>query len=92
LDQRLPRHARPARRPAHADPGRPPADKRRRRSVPPQDPRGVLTPAFARYLQVRFTGLKRDLAQSVDDYNFERIHNGCLTRGRSGEIVTVPAR
>jgi len=39
-------------------------------------------PAFARYLHVRFTGLKRDLARYVDDYNFERVHNGRLTRGR----------
>ena len=39
-------------------------------------------PAFARYLHVRFTGLKRDLAQYVDDYNFRRVHNGRLTRGR----------
>jgi transposase InsO family protein len=39
-------------------------------------------PAFARYLHVRVTGLKRDLAQYVDDYNFHRVHHGCLTRGR----------
>jgi transposase InsO family protein len=39
-------------------------------------------PAFARYLHVRFTGLKRDLADYVDDYNFRRVHNGRLTRGR----------
>ena len=39
-------------------------------------------PAFARYLHVRFTGLKRDLAQYVDDYNHEPVHNGRLTQGR----------
>jgi transposase InsO family protein len=39
-------------------------------------------PAFARYLHVRFTGLKRDLAQYIDEYNFRRVHNGRLTRGR----------
>jgi len=39
-------------------------------------------PAFARYLHVRFTGLKRDLAHYIDDYNFRRVHNGRLTRGR----------
>ena len=39
-------------------------------------------PAFARYLHVRFTGLKRDLAQYVDEYNFQRVHNGRLTHGR----------
>jgi transposase InsO family protein len=39
-------------------------------------------PAFARYLHVRFTRLKRDLAQYVDEYNFQRVHNGRLTHGR----------
>jgi len=39
-------------------------------------------PAFARYLHVRFTGLKRDLDRYVDEYNFRRVHNGRLTRGR----------
>jgi transposase InsO family protein len=39
-------------------------------------------PAFARYLHVRFTGLKRDLAHYLDDYNYRRVHNGRLTRGR----------
>jgi transposase InsO family protein len=39
-------------------------------------------PAFARYLHVRFTGLKRDLADYIGDYNFRRVHNGRLTRGR----------
>jgi len=45
-------------------------------------------PAFARYLHVRFTGLKRDLERYVDDYNFDRPHHGRLTQGRiPGEIV-----
>ena len=45
-------------------------------------------PAFARYLHVRFTGLKRDLARYLDDYNFQRAHNGRLTRDRiPAEIV-----
>src|SRR5262249_41982113 len=39
-------------------------------------------PAFARYLHVRFTGLKHDLADYVDDYNFHRVHNGRLPHGR----------
>jgi hypothetical protein len=39
-------------------------------------------PTFARYLHVRFTGLKRDLAQYVDEHNYRRVHNGRLTRGR----------
>ncbi len=39
-------------------------------------------PAFARYLQVRLTGLKRDLASYLRYYNFDRVHTGRLTRGR----------
>ena len=45
-------------------------------------------PAFARYLHVRFTGLKRDLEQWIRIYDFDRVHTGRLTRGRiPGEIV-----
>jgi transposase InsO family protein len=39
-------------------------------------------PAFARYLHVRFTGLKRDLQQFTRAYNADRPHHGRLTRGR----------
>jgi transposase InsO family protein len=39
-------------------------------------------PAFARYLQPRFTGLSRDLDTYLSYYNFERVHTGRLTRGR----------
>jgi len=39
-------------------------------------------PAFARYLHLRFQGLKRELAAYIDDYNYDRVHNGRLTRGR----------
>jgi transposase InsO family protein len=39
-------------------------------------------PAFARYLQVRFQGLRRELAEYLRFYNFERAHTGRLTRGR----------
>jgi transposase InsO family protein len=49
-------------------------------------------PAFARYLHVRFTGLKRDLTQYVDDYNFERPHHGRLTRGRIPADIVYGAR
>jgi hypothetical protein len=42
----------------------------------------VLAARVRRYLHVRFTGLKRDLEQYVDDYNFDRPHHGRLTRGR----------
>jgi transposase InsO family protein len=39
-------------------------------------------PAFARYLHVRFTGLKRDLDHYLTYYNHERAHTGRLTQGR----------
>ena len=39
-------------------------------------------PAFARYLHLRFTGLKRDLESYLAAYNFDRPHHGRLTRGR----------
>lgn len=39
-------------------------------------------PAFARYLHVRFTGLKRDLDTYIHDYNHDRPHHGRLTQGR----------
>ena len=45
-------------------------------------------PAFARYLQVRFQGLRRDLDDYLRYYNFDRAHTGRLTKGRvPGEIV-----
>jgi transposase InsO family protein len=45
-------------------------------------------PAFARYLQVRFQGLRRELAAYLRYYNLDRAHTGRLTRGRTpGEIV-----
>jgi transposase InsO family protein len=49
-------------------------------------------PAFARYLHLRFTGLKRDLADHIQDYNFHRIHNGRLTRGRIPADIVYGAR
>ena len=39
-------------------------------------------PAFARYLQVRLTGLRRELEVFLDDYNHRRAHDGRHTRGR----------
>ena len=39
-------------------------------------------PAFARYLQVRFSGLRRDLSRYLHDYNFDREHHGRITNGR----------
>ena len=39
-------------------------------------------PAFARFLQVRFTGLKRELASYLTFYNHQRAHTGRITAGR----------
>jgi transposase InsO family protein len=39
-------------------------------------------PAFARYLYVRFQGLKRELERYLAYYNTDRAHTGRLTRGR----------
>ena len=39
-------------------------------------------PAFARFLQVRFTGLKRELATYLNYYNHQRAHTGRITAGR----------
>jgi transposase InsO family protein len=49
-------------------------------------------PAFARYLQVRFQGLCRDLADYLRYYNFERAHTGRLTRGRIPADIVYGAR
>jgi transposase InsO family protein len=39
-------------------------------------------PAFARFLQVRFTGLRTELATYLHDYNHHRAHTGRITAGR----------
>jgi len=45
-------------------------------------------PAFARYLQVRYSGLRRDLAHYLHDYNFDREHDGRITQGlRPADLV-----
>ncbi len=45
-------------------------------------------PAFARYLQPAITGLRRDLDDYLRYYNFERPHDGRLTKGATpGELV-----
>jgi transposase InsO family protein len=49
-------------------------------------------PAFARYLHVRFTGLKRDLDRYLAYYDFERAHTGRLTRGRIPAEIVYGAR
>lgn len=49
-------------------------------------------PAFARYLQVRFSGLRRDLAHYLHDYNFHRDHHGRQTAGRRPADLVYGAR
>ena len=49
-------------------------------------------PSFARYLHVRFTGLKRDLDQYLRYYNFDRVHTVSLTRGRIPAEIVYGAR
>jgi transposase InsO family protein len=45
-------------------------------------------PAFARSLAPKITALDRDLAEFLDEFNFDRAHNGRLTKGRvPGDIV-----
>ena len=39
-------------------------------------------PAFARYLVPKYTGLRKDLVRYLEYYNFDRAHNGRLTKGR----------
>jgi transposase InsO family protein len=40
-------------------------------------------PAFARYLVPKYMGLRRELERYLDHYNFDRAHNGRLTKGRT---------
>jgi transposase InsO family protein len=49
-------------------------------------------PAFARYLQVRFSGLRRDLAHYLHDYNHTREHHGRITNGRYPADLVYGAR
>jgi transposase InsO family protein len=49
-------------------------------------------PAFARYLHVRFQGVRRDLADYLHYYNFQRAHTGRLTRGRIPADIVHGAR
>ena len=39
-------------------------------------------PAFARYLQVRYSGLRRQLEHYLHSYNYDREHHGRQTAGR----------
>jgi transposase InsO family protein len=49
-------------------------------------------PAFARFLHLRYTGLKRELETYLHYYNFDRVHHGRLTRGRIPADVVYGAR
>jgi transposase InsO family protein len=49
-------------------------------------------PAFARFLQVRFTGLRRELASYLDYYNHHRAHTGRLTAGQCPADLVYGAR
>jgi len=49
-------------------------------------------PAFARYLHVRLTGLKRDLERYTSYYNTDRVHHGRLTAGRIPADIVYGAR
>jgi transposase len=49
-------------------------------------------PAFARYLHIRFQGLRRELADYLRYYNFDRAHTGRLTRGRIPADLVYAAR
>lgn len=49
-------------------------------------------PAFARFLQVRYTGLKRHLNYNLHTYNYERDHHGRRTAGRCPADLVYGAR
>jgi transposase len=49
-------------------------------------------PAFARFLYLRFRGLKRELEQYISYYNFDRAHTGRLTQGRIPADIVHAAR
>ena len=49
-------------------------------------------PAFARFLQVRFTGLRRQLAHYLHTYNHDREHHGRITAGRCPAELVYGAR
>ena len=49
-------------------------------------------PAFARFLQVRYTGLKRHLDHYLHTYNYDRDHHGRHTAGRCPADLVYGAR
>jgi hypothetical protein len=52
----------------------------------------MLAAAFARYLQVRFQGLRRDLTDYLRYYNLERAHTGRLAQGHIPADIDYGAR
>jgi len=49
-------------------------------------------PAFARYLYLRFGGLRRDLNAYLHDDNYDREHHGRITQGRVPAQLVYGAR
>lgn len=49
-------------------------------------------PAFARFLQVRYTGLRRQLDHYLHTYNYDREHHGRRTAGRCPADLVYGAR
>jgi transposase InsO family protein len=49
-------------------------------------------PAFARFLQVRYLGLKRQLEHYLHDYNYDREHHGRITNGQRPADLVYGAR
>jgi transposase InsO family protein len=49
-------------------------------------------PAFARFLQVRFTGLRAQLAHYLHFYNHQRAHTGRIAAGRTPAELVYGAR
>ena len=49
-------------------------------------------PAFARYMQPRLTGLRRELETYLRFYNYDRVHHGRLTGGQIPADIVYGAR
>ena len=49
-------------------------------------------PAFARYIYVRYAGLRRELAHYLHDYNHHREHHGRITQGHIPADLVYGAR
>jgi hypothetical protein len=49
-------------------------------------------PTFARYLVPKYMGLRRELERYLALYNYDRAHNGRLTKGRTPAEVFGAAK